>query len=76
MDTDTIIEIDTSEPCVRPRRPNDVKAADAIAIIGFEIVSLSDAIKGGAVLSDEQLLDMDGAARYLNRLMLRAKAAR
>lgn len=49
-----VIEIDLDAPCVSPRLPPTERLTEALSQIGFELVTLEDALRGGATLTDEQ----------------------
>lgn len=50
----SVIEIDTDTPCVTPRRAPEQLAAEAIAQLAFELITIEDALRKGAVLTDQQ----------------------
>lgn len=51
---DTIIEIDTTVPCVSPRMMPDERVAEALTQLAFELVVLEGALSKGAILTEAQ----------------------
>lgn len=67
----SIIEIDTELPCTKPRLTPDERAAEAVTQLAFEMITLRDAVKAGAVLSPQMRHKLGSLAIHLNQTIER-----